>query len=126
MNNVLADITLYPSGGFTGFGMLGNPNPYNTSDANGAINVFAKFLSTVIGVMTIVAIIWFVFVLITAAISWISAGGDKNAIENAKKRITNGIIGLVITIAAVFIIGIIGTVLGIPNILNIGVLFSSL
>ena len=126
MNNLLAQIKLYPgNNGFTGFGLLGNPNPNNTGD-NSGIAVFAKFISNVIGVLTIVAIIWFVFVLITGAISWISAGGDKNAVEGARKKITNGIIGLVITIAAIFIIDLIGTFLGIPNILDIGSLFGTL
>jgi hypothetical protein len=125
MNNLLS-INLYPPGGFTGFGPLGNPNPGNVSDASGSVNVFAKFLSSIIGVLTVVGIIWFIIVLITGAISWIGAGNDKNAVENAKKKITNGIIGLIITITAVLILDLFGTLLGIPGILNIGALFKLL
>ena len=52
------DIPIAPSGGFTGLGTLGK-NQGSTS-----IVTFAKFISNVVGIMTIVAIIWFVFVLI--------------------------------------------------------------
>jgi len=38
----------------------------------------------------------------------ISSGGDKTAMANAQKRITNGLIGLVVVIASVFIIELIG------------------
>lgn len=111
-----ASIPLSPSEGFTGFGPLGNPGDQ-------AISIFSKFLSSVIGLMTIIAVIWFIFVFVTGAISIINAGGDKALLETAKKKITTGVIGLVATIASMFIIKLIGYLIGIPDILNFGVLF---
>ena len=67
----------------------------------------------VIGVMTVVAIIWFLFTLITGAISIIGSGGDKQALESARKKITTGVIGLVVVIASIFILDLIGTIFGI-------------
>ncbi|MCJ7805263.1 hypothetical protein MUP46_01325 [Patescibacteria group bacterium] len=119
MTKLLADINLAPSGGFTGFGPLGNPG-------NNAVGVFSKFLTSAIGLMTIIAIIWFVFVLITGAIGMISAGGDKQALEGARKKISTGLIGLVIVITAIFIVDLVGTLIGIPNILNISQLFNQI
>lgn len=121
MTNLLtaASIPLAPKGGFSGFGPLGN---VESKDA--AISTFAKFLSSVVGIMTIVAIIWFIFVFITGAISIIGAGGDKAQLETARKRITTGLIGLVVTIASMFVIRLIGYLIGIPDILNFGSLFS--
>jgi hypothetical protein len=115
----IADIQLAPSGGFKGFGKLGLEGDV----ASNATITFTNFLSTVIGVMTLVAIIWFIFQLISGAISYISSGGDKQAIESAGKRITNSLIGLIIVIISIFIIKLIGTLLGIPNILNFLYLF---
>jgi len=102
----LADITIAPEGGYKGFGSLGNV----TDD--GFVK-FSNFLSMTIGVLTVVAIIWFIFTLITGAISIISSGGDKQALESARKKITTGLIGIVIVIAAVFIIDLVGTIFGI-------------
>src|SRR5689334_10568436 len=113
MTNKLADLNIAPNGGFTGFGPLG------TAGSNGA-TVFSNFISSVVGVMTIVAIIWFVFTFMTGAIGIISDGSDKNALEGSRKKIVNGTIGLVVTVAAIFIINLVGYLLGFKNILDIG------
>jgi len=122
MNKLLTDITIAPRGGFTGVGTgpLANPN----SGTLGAVEIFANFISGVIGVLTIVAIIWAVFMLITGAVSIISSGGDKGQVEKAKQKITTGIVGLVIVILALLIIGLVGYFLGLPDILNIQSLFN--
>ncbi len=111
----LADIDF---GKFKGLGTGPLANPTGTG-----IEIFSKFLSSIIGLMTIIAIIWFVFTFITGAIGVISSGGDKNSLESAKKKITTGIIGLVVVIAAIFLIKLLGFLLGIPDILNINKLF---
>jgi len=117
--NKLLTINLFPPGGFSGFGSLGENVGEGTP-------IFIKFISGTIGLMTIIAIIWFAFILITGAISMISAGSDKTAVEGAKKRITNGLIGLVVVIAAIFILSLFGLLIGIPGILNIGELFGGI
>jgi len=106
-------------GELRGFGPLGNPE-------GSGISAFSKFISTTIGLMTIIAIIWFTFVLITGAIGMMGAGGDKQQMESARKRITSGLIGLVVVIAAIFILDLVGTLFGIPNILNLGELFEQI
>ena len=95
-----------------GIGRLGLENPEE------ALSLFNKFLSSTIGLLTIIAFIWFTFKLILGAISIIGAGSDKTALENARKDITTSIVGLVVVIAAVFVIDLIGKILGIDNILN--------
>lgn len=113
MINKLAQIDLAPDGGYKGFGPLGLEN-----GEVGSI-IFVRFLTSAVGVITVIAIIWFVFIIITGALGIITSGGDKASNENARKKITSGIIGLVVTISALFILNLIGTILGIPNILNI-------
>ncbi len=94
-------------GTFEGFGPLGKPQ------GTGILNL-TSFLSTLIGVLTIIAFIWFTIQFILGAISIITAGGDKQALEGARKKITNAIIGVVVVIAAVFVIDLVGTIFGIP------------
>ena len=83
-----------------------------------APGVFTNFMSTMVGLLTIIASIWIVFTIIIGAYGIMSAGSDKAKLEAAKGKLTSGIIGLVIVISAIFIVGLIGKLIGIPNILN--------
>lgn len=87
---------------------------------------FNNIISVFLGFMTISATIWFMFQLITAGYGWLSAGGDKTKTEAAWHKITNSVIGLVIVISSWILIGIIGQVLGLKNILNPGALLQIL
>lgn len=98
-----------------GFGPLG----LETTTATDAPITFAKVLSSTVGLISIIGIIWMVITIITGAVAIISSGGDKNALESAKKKITNGVIGLVVLVTSLFIITLFGRILGIPAILNI-------
>lgn len=78
-----------------------------------------KVISTIIGVMTAVAAIWFIFQFIIAGYQWIQSGGEKNNIEQARDKITNSLIGLIIVVSAWIVMGVLGGILGL-NILNPG------
>lgn len=96
-----------------GFGPLGLEQ-----GQDGAL-VFSTFISSAIGLISIIAIIWFVIIIITGGIAYMNAGPDQKATEGARKKITNGLIGLLITIFGIFIINLVGQIFNIPNILNI-------
>lgn len=120
MKNLLADtIQLTPDdGGLKGFGFLGLEK---TSSSDAPIT-FNKFLSTVIGIMTIIAFIWFIIQLFTGTISLMASGGDKTKVAEARTKITTSLIGLVVVIATIFLIEVIGNILGVKWILNPAVL----
>ena len=122
MNNLATDIKIAPSGGFSGFGKLGLQGEIN----NDPIGNFTGLISSVIGIMTLVAIIWFIFLLISGAISYMSSGGEKGAIESARKKITNALVGLVIVIISIFIIKLVGYLMGIPDILDFPGMFMTI
>ncbi len=109
MMKLLADIPLGPQ--------LIGPGPLGTSGAN-APTQFNSTLSKIIGVLTVVAFIWFTFQVILGAIGIVSSGGDKAGVEKARKQITTGIVGVVMVVAAIFIVSLIGQILGIKDILN--------
>ena len=92
----------------------------NIGIGSNAVQLFADVLSTTIGLLTVIAALYFMFMLITGAIGIIGSGGDKGAYEDARRKITTGAIGLVVVIAAMFIMDLITTLLGINNILDIG------
>lgn len=111
-HNLLAQGTPIDLGTFKGLGPLGNPT-VSPNDPGGAASLFSKMISNAIGVMTIVAFIWFLFTLIGGAIGWLGAGGDKQKIQNSQKQITNGLIGLVIVISAIFLTKVLEMLFGI-------------
>lgn len=79
MKNYLADISLGP---LRGFGTLG----LEKDNPNSGISIFVKFLSSIIGLLTIIAGIWFTIQIVIGAISIITSAGDKNNLENARKK----------------------------------------
>jgi hypothetical protein len=103
-----------------GFGPLG------LEQGQDGISVFATFLSSAVGLITIIGIIWMVFIIVTGAVSIISSGGDKQALEGARKKISNGIIGLVVLISSLFILSLIGKLIGLPGILDIATMIGLL
>lgn len=121
MNQYIAQVPVSFNTPLCGIGNIGLCPP-----SVSASSMLAAVLSTAIGLLTVIAALYFMFVLITGAIGIISAGQDKTALEDAKKRITNGAIGLVITIAAIFLMEIIATLLGIPSILDIGQMINAI
>ncbi|MBU0570383.1 hypothetical protein KKB40_06455 [Patescibacteria group bacterium] len=92
-----------------------NPALTTTNPAlpGGGEDFFSNLLSTLITALLIFGVIFFVFVLAFGAIKWITAGGDKGAIQQAKEKVTHGLIGAVILLSLFAIYGTIGCFLGI-------------
>lgn len=111
-NYIAASNTL---GNFNGIGKIGLEN--GTGDP---VTGFASIITSVIGILTMVAAIYFLFSIVTAAISIMTSGGEKGAYEASSKKLTVGVIGMVIVIAAIFLTDLIAWILGINGILNFG------
>ena len=85
----------------------------------GGATTLDRLISTGVGILTVVGAIFFLFNLITGATAIISAGGDKGKYEEARTKITQSIIGLVVVIAAFFIADVIMVLLGLEGILDL-------
>ena len=112
---------LGPIGKGEGFG----PWASFTEDISGPSTILAKVISMAIGAMTIFAGIWFLFQAIIAGYNFMSAGGDKTRIENARQKLTNSLIGIAIVVAAYGLLALIGSFMGI-EFLNLGKLFGNI
>lgn len=112
-----------PLGPIRGIGPLGFENLPSVSNAPA---LFTNTLSKIVGVLTVAAILWFVLQIILASYSWMSAGGDAKAVENARSKLTNAIVGLIVVFFALVLASVIGFLLGIPNILDVGGFISRL
>lgn len=103
----LAQVPLGQVGGGGGLG------PFSGVSGEGSANAIATILSSVIGVMTIGGAIWFLFNILIAGFTWISAGGDKTKLQTARDKITNAFIGLVVVVAAWALLALAGTFFGV-------------
>lgn len=93
-----------------------------TGDGIGQLD---NIISTVIGVLTLVAFIFFVLQIIFAGYSFISGQGDEKKVESARKRLTDGILGITIVVVAFGITALIAKITGLGNIFNLEEIFSS-
>ncbi|MBI3380212.1 hypothetical protein HY029_05655 [Candidatus Gottesmanbacteria bacterium] len=108
----------------SGFGPIAELLCGNSDNTKVGISL-NKIISTVVGVMTAAAAIYFIFQFIQGGFGWITSGGDKNNLQQSRDRIINATIGLIIVVSAWAVIGVIGKILGL-DILNPGSLLLNL
>lgn len=93
------------------------------SDSSGAVTaastaaILENFLSTLLGILTITASLFFIVYFFIGAFKWVAGGGDSGKIQKARDQMIQGVMGLIIIIASYSVIGVIGALLGI-NILD--------
>src|SRR5688572_15356673 len=95
---------------------LSAPSDYFANDSASGVNAFSNLeilVSNIIGLLTVLGGLFFVFFFVLAAFQWITAGGDSGKIEKARGQMTQGILGLVVLVASYGIIGLIGSIVGI-------------
>lgn len=89
-----------------------------TSPESAASNL-ELFVSNIVGFMTVLAALFFIIQFVIAAFSWVSSGGDSSKVQKARDKMIQGVLGLIIIVAAYSIIGLIGTIIGL-DLINIG------
>lgn len=70
-------------------------------------------LTYLVQLVLIFAVIFFFFMLVIGGIRWIASGGDKIAIEAARKTVTNALVGLLIVFSIFSILYFINSLFGI-------------
>jgi len=95
--------------GGEGLGPFGKVSESLSGSATEGLTKVTNVISSVIGVMTVAAAIWFLFQFLVGGLSWITSGGDKGKLEQARNRLTNAFIGLVVVIAGWSILALAGT-----------------
>jgi hypothetical protein len=103
-------------GGITGIGNYGFEGK-TSLESSGVSTQFSSILSTVVTTLTVVGGLAFVIFFTLGGLKWLTSGGDKGKVQEAQTQMTQGVIGLVAIVAGLFIVGLVGGVLGI-DILN--------
>ncbi len=91
----------------------------DSATQEGALSNLELIISNVIGFLTILASLFFIFYFLTAVFQIIGAGGDASKVASAQQKILHAVIGLIILVAAYAIIGLIGSIVGL-NLLEPG------
>jgi len=105
INKLIADKT------FT----LEGPGPVISNPVTQTENI----ISSIIGILTVVSVIYFVIQVILAGYSFISSQGDPKKIEVARTRLTNGILGLTIVVVAFGFVAFIAKLTGLSNVFDL-------
>ncbi|MBI3397081.1 hypothetical protein HY045_01245, partial [Candidatus Woesebacteria bacterium] len=103
--------------------ILRNPLLSSTLQTDMGIAFFTKLISALISLGLVIGVIVFFFTLLIGGIQWITSGGDKAAVESARGKITNALIGLVVLFSIFAISKLLETFFGISILtLDIGAL----
>lgn len=110
---------------------IGNIEPVTDARApesltqEGVVTSLETYISDIIGIITILAGLFFIVFAFVAAFEWVTAGADSGKVAKARDRLLWSTLGLILIVAAYSIIGLIGTIVGI-NILDLGSLINSI
>jgi len=98
--------------GGEGLGPMGNLGKNTALDGTVALTKITNIISSIIGIMTVIAGIWFIFMFLIGGYSWMTSMGDKHKLQEARDRIVNALIGLVIIVAGWGILALVGQFFG--------------
>lgn len=86
-----------------------------TTPGSGALgDKLSLVLSNIIGFITVIGGLAFIYYFILATINWVTAGGDAQKVTLARQQIINALIGLVIIVLANPITALLERLLGVP------------
>ena len=101
-------------------------DPYSSITPVDATIKLENTISVVIGLLSVIGFIYFTIQIIFAGYAFVSSQGDAKKLEDARHRLTNGILGLTIIVVAVGFGALLGAIFGIENIFNLNTLLNSM
>lgn len=96
------------------FGRFAPPveNQYTSDAASNPFGIVELIVSNMIGLLTVIAGLYFVVNMILAGMKWLGSGGESGKVADARMQIIQSVLGIIVIVAAYSIIGIIGTIVG--------------
>jgi hypothetical protein len=93
--------------------ILADTGTLKITKGKAGVTEIGVLISSAFNAAILIAVIAVFGMLILGGYGWITAGGDKGKVEEARTRITNALIGLAIVAAAWALINIIGKFFGV-------------
>ena len=82
---------------------------------SGGLIELARAIGVAFDLLFIAAILLCLFVIIWGGFSWMTSGGDKQKLSQARQKIVFAVIGLIVVFLAIFIVNLIWTLFGSPG-----------
>jgi hypothetical protein len=101
-------------------------NPVGPDFTTEGTTFFATLIPNLINLGFVAGVIVFFFVFIIGAIQWMTSGGDKAAVESARGKIANALIGMVVLLLVFVILQVIGNFFGLDIFSSLGFDFDTL
>ena len=89
------------------------PSVFVNDPGDNPTGLFGKVFGAIIAFFLFAAALWAFIQLIMGGIGWISSGGDKGKLEEARHRIQNAVIGILVVFAVWAIYSVVLGFLGI-------------
>jgi hypothetical protein len=90
------------------------PPQYGTVGAGGsAASIFSGIIRVLVQFALIIGVISFIFMFLLGAFQWITSGGDKDALQKARSRISHALIGLLVLFSLYAVLYLLGAIFGI-------------
>lgn len=86
--------------------VIGNPALGSTGQQSGQ-SFISGLISALINLGFVAGSTIFLFILITGGIKWMSAGGDKGKLEEARGTVTNAVVGIAVMFSAYAILALV-------------------
>lgn len=95
------------------FGTIKKTIGYSPGDTlNYSADSLTLAISNILGFLTLIAGLAFIFYFIIGAVNWITSAGDPKKLETARAMILNAFIGLIITLIAYPLLSVLSHFLG--------------
>jgi len=93
--------------------IINNPALSNRIAGLTSEEFLSRLLSVVLGLAFIIGSLAFFFIFIIGGIEWITSGGDKVKVDDARRKLTNALVGLILLFSIFAIANLIDTVFGV-------------
>jgi cytochrome bd-type quinol oxidase subunit 2 len=110
LNTLLAQANF--GGGFEP--VTDNFNKGSGTDASGvtAASNLETTISSLIGALTLIAGLMFIFYFVMGGLNWITAGGEQGKIQKARDQMVQGVIGMIVVVISYGLIGLVARFVG--------------
>jgi len=88
-------------------------NPVGPKGFTSGKMFLSSLITAMVRISLVAGVLIFFFILIAGAIQWMTAGGDKAAVEAARGKIMNAVVGIVILFVVFVIVQFIGSFFGV-------------
>lgn len=120
MSTLIAQLVPVPGAGVPAAGGTQTINIQGSTTLISPIGTLNQLLQIAASAVLLVGTLAVLYFLLYGAFSWITAGGEKGKIEEARTMMTQGIVGLIILASVFVIFGMVLNFLGLRDRFNIG------